>query len=213
MRYDQTRRIKSLFIRCMARGLLVRALVPLLFASRVAAQTAPPSCRGSPRPTPMISRARQSTPDRRRRVASCRRHSTRRRFRAPIGSSAARRILAERRLQHQHVAFVECPAAYYIRPNGGESDQVTLYIERHVDWGFRITNLYGLDYRYTTAKGIFSQQLLYLAAGHRGPARTGQVHIQPLAALHLRRLHADRRECDVARVAALDAPTRREWRE
>jgi hypothetical protein len=30
----------------------------------------------------------------------------------------------------------------------------------HIDWGFRFTSLYGLDYRYTTAKGIFSQQLL-----------------------------------------------------
>jgi hypothetical protein len=60
------------------------------------------------------------------------------------------------------------PAAYYIRPNGAELDQVALYIERvpntvqtdHVDWGFRVTNLYGLDYRFTTVKGVFSQQLL-----------------------------------------------------
>ena len=45
---------------------------------------------------------------------------------------------------------------------------MALYFERlpntvqtdHFDWGFRLTNLYGLDYRYTTAKGIFSQQLL-----------------------------------------------------
>jgi len=26
----------------------------------------------------------------------------------------------------------------------------------HWDWGFRLTNLYGLDYRFTTAKGYFS---------------------------------------------------------
>jgi Putative beta-barrel porin-2, OmpL-like. bbp2 len=47
-------------------------------------------------------------------------------------------------------------------------DQTALYIERvpdtlqadHFDWGFRLTNLYGLDYRFTTAKGYFSQQLL-----------------------------------------------------
>ncbi len=30
----------------------------------------------------------------------------------------------------------------------------------HFDWGFRVSGLYGLDYRYTTSKGIFSNQLL-----------------------------------------------------
>jgi hypothetical protein len=30
----------------------------------------------------------------------------------------------------------------------------------HVDWGFLIDNIYGTDYRYTLAKGIFSDQLL-----------------------------------------------------
>jgi hypothetical protein len=29
-----------------------------------------------------------------------------------------------------------------------------------MDWGFRFTNLYGIDYRYTTAKGYLSEQLL-----------------------------------------------------
>jgi hypothetical protein len=153
----------------MARGLLVRALVPLLFASRVAAQTAPPSCRGSPKPTPMISRARQSTPDRRRRVASG--DATTPLMRAIYGGKNGdwwRRtgvdiygwLNAGFNISTSHSS--NAPAAYYIRPNGGELDQVTLYIERlpntvqtdHVDWGFRITNLYGLDYRYTTAKGM-----------------------------------------------------------
>jgi hypothetical protein len=58
--------------------------------------------------------------------------------------------------------------AYDVVPNSIQLDQVALYIERlpntvqtdHFDWGFRLTNLYGLDYRYTTAKGVFSQQLL-----------------------------------------------------
>jgi Putative beta-barrel porin-2, OmpL-like. bbp2/Carboxypeptidase regulatory-like domain len=58
--------------------------------------------------------------------------------------------------------------AYDVIPNSIQLDQVALYIERlentvqtdHIDWGFRFTNLYGLDYRYTTAKGVFSQQLL-----------------------------------------------------
>jgi len=60
------------------------------------------------------------------------------------------------------------PAAYAVTPNGVQLDQATLYIERtpdtiqrdHFDWGFRLTNLYGLDYRFTTAMGYFSQQLL-----------------------------------------------------
>ncbi len=60
------------------------------------------------------------------------------------------------------------PAAYYYSPNRVTADQQVLYIERlpdtvqtdHIDWGFRIAQLYGQDYRYTTTKGIFSQQLL-----------------------------------------------------
>ncbi len=64
-------------------------------------------------------------------------------------------------------------AAYDIIPNSIQLDQAVLYIERlpntvqtdHVDWGFRFSNLYGLDYRYTTAKGVFSQQLLSYQSG------------------------------------------------
>jgi hypothetical protein len=60
------------------------------------------------------------------------------------------------------------PEAYAVRGNGVELDQEVLYIERqpdtvqtdHIDWGFRISGLYGLDYRFTTAKGWFSNQLL-----------------------------------------------------
>ena len=60
------------------------------------------------------------------------------------------------------------PAAYYIQPNSVQLDQAAFYVERvpdtiqtdHFDWGFRLTQLYGLDYRFTTAKGYFSQQLL-----------------------------------------------------
>lgn len=47
-------------------------------------------------------------------------------------------------------------------------DQVVLYLERtpdtvqdeHVDWGFRLSGIYGENYRYTTAYGISSYQLL-----------------------------------------------------
>lgn len=60
------------------------------------------------------------------------------------------------------------PASYYYNPNRVTPDQEVLYIERlpdtvqtaHWDWGFRLAQLWGQDYRYTTAKGIFSQQLL-----------------------------------------------------
>ena len=53
-------------------------------------------------------------------------------------------------------------------PNQLELSQVILIFERVVDtvqnekfdWGFRFTNLYGIDYRYTTGKGYFSNQLL-----------------------------------------------------
>jgi hypothetical protein len=60
------------------------------------------------------------------------------------------------------------PVAYSIVPNKIELSQAILIFERpvdtvqqdHFDWGFRFTNLYGIDYRYTTAKGWFSNQLL-----------------------------------------------------
>ena len=60
------------------------------------------------------------------------------------------------------------PAGYVYNPNRVTPDQEVLYIERlpnsvqtdHVDWGFRFAQLYGQDYRYTTSKGVFSQQLL-----------------------------------------------------
>jgi hypothetical protein len=46
-------------------------------------------------------------------------------------------------------------------------DQAAAYVQRvpevqdhHFDWGFRVTQLYGVDYRFTTAKGYFSSQLL-----------------------------------------------------
>ena len=60
------------------------------------------------------------------------------------------------------------PTAYAERGNNIQLDQEVLYIERqpdtvqtdHIDWGFRISGLYGIDYRFTTAKGWFSNQLL-----------------------------------------------------
>ena len=61
------------------------------------------------------------------------------------------------------------PTAYWVVPNSFQLDQVIIRFEReadtvqtdHIDWGFRAVGLYGIDYRYTTAGGVFSQQLLY----------------------------------------------------
>ena len=60
------------------------------------------------------------------------------------------------------------PLSYAIVPNKLEMDQAVLRFERvpdtaqtdHVDWGFRFTTFYGIDYRWTTAQGWFSDQLL-----------------------------------------------------
>jgi hypothetical protein len=60
------------------------------------------------------------------------------------------------------------PLVYDIRPNRMELNQIVLYLERmpdtnqtdHIDWGFRYSMLYGLDYRFTISRGWFSDQLL-----------------------------------------------------
>ncbi len=60
------------------------------------------------------------------------------------------------------------PAVYWIVPNRMELDQFCAKLERvpdtvqtdHIDWGFRSVILYGMDYRYTTGGGWFSDQLL-----------------------------------------------------
>ena len=60
------------------------------------------------------------------------------------------------------------PESYAIVPNKLEMDQAVLRFERvpdsvqadHIDWGFRLTMLYGIDYRWTTSQGWFSEQLL-----------------------------------------------------
>lgn len=59
------------------------------------------------------------------------------------------------------------PLSYDIVPNHVELDQLILRLERqldsvqteHMDWGFRLSNLYGIDYRYTSMQGVFSGQL------------------------------------------------------
>src|SRR5258708_7597237 len=60
------------------------------------------------------------------------------------------------------------PESYAIVPNKLELDQAVARFERlpdtvqrdHVDWGFRLTPMYGIDYRWTPAQGCFIAQLL-----------------------------------------------------
>lgn len=60
------------------------------------------------------------------------------------------------------------PLSYAIVPNRLELDQLVVRVERvpdtvqmsNLDWGFRLSNVYGIDYRYTTSQGYFSHQLL-----------------------------------------------------
>ena len=60
------------------------------------------------------------------------------------------------------------PIGYAYTPNQPQLEQAVIYIERtpdtvqsdHIDWGFRISGMYGVDYRYTTSYGFASEQLL-----------------------------------------------------
>lgn len=60
------------------------------------------------------------------------------------------------------------PTSYDLIPNSVFLDQAAIKIDRqpntvqtdHFDYGFLLTNIFGTDYRYTTAKGYFSNQLL-----------------------------------------------------
>ncbi|HUN80201.1 MAG TPA: outer membrane beta-barrel protein, partial [Phycisphaerae bacterium] len=60
------------------------------------------------------------------------------------------------------------PAAYPLVPNKVVIDQIVLVTERaldtvqkdHFDWGYHVLGLYGTDYRYMIAKGLWSDQLL-----------------------------------------------------
>ena len=66
-----------------------------------------------------------------------------------------------------HVKGGNAPAGYDYNPNTAQMDQTVLYIERtpdtvqtdHVDWGFRLSGIYGVDYRYTASDGLGSNQL------------------------------------------------------
>jgi len=59
------------------------------------------------------------------------------------------------------------PVGYDYTPNTIQLDQAVVYIERlpdtvqndHFDWGFRLSGIYGVDYRYTTAYGFMKQSI------------------------------------------------------
>jgi hypothetical protein len=83
------------------------------------------------------------------------------------------------------------PASYYYTPNRDHLDQAVVYFERlpdtvqtdHVDWGFRVSALYGETYRYTTALGLADYQLhghdLY--NGYDFPMLYGEVYMPQFA--------------------------------
>jgi hypothetical protein len=90
-------------------------------------------------------------------------------------------------LSNNTVRGGNAPAAYDYNPNTVQLDQAVLYIERlpdtvqkdHIDWGFRIAPIYGENYRYTTAFGLWSYQLLNHNAnyGYDMPMAYGEVFI------------------------------------
>ena len=83
------------------------------------------------------------------------------------------------------------PASYDYTPNTFQLDQAVVYFERlpdtvqtdHMDWGFRFSGIYGENYRYTTAFGIASYQLLghNLNNGFDIPMEYGEVFFPQVA--------------------------------
>jgi Putative beta-barrel porin-2, OmpL-like. bbp2 len=83
------------------------------------------------------------------------------------------------------------PAAYDYNPKTVQLDQAVIYFERlpdtvqkdHIDWGFRLAPIYGENYRYTTAFGLWSYQLLNQNKnyGYDLPMAYGEVFIPQVA--------------------------------
>jgi hypothetical protein len=82
------------------------------------------------------------------------------------------------------------PAAYLYSPNTVQLDQAVLYLDRfpdtvqsdHIDWGMRLSAIYGENYRYTTAYGLDSYQLLMdnKVNGYDFPMFYGELFIPQL---------------------------------
>ena len=85
------------------------------------------------------------------------------------------------------------PLTYAIVPRRLEMEQLVLRIERtpdtvqtkHMDWGFRVSNIYGIDYRWTTAAGWFPANRFLLSHnylyGYDYPECYGQIYIPHVA--------------------------------
>ena len=83
------------------------------------------------------------------------------------------------------------PAAYLYTPNKVQLDQAVLYLDRfpdtvqkdHIDWGMRLSVIYGENYRYTTAYGLASYQLLdkNKTNGYDFPMMYGEIFIPQIA--------------------------------
>ena len=79
------------------------------------------------------------------------------------------------------------PIGYAYTPNSVQLDQAVIYIERtpdtvqtdHIDWGFRLSGIYGENYRYTTSFGLASDQLLKHnnVNGYDFPMLYGEIYI------------------------------------
>ncbi|SPE31723.1 conserved exported hypothetical protein [Burkholderiales bacterium] len=79
------------------------------------------------------------------------------------------------------------PAAYLYTPNTVQLDQLVVYLDRfpdtvqkdHVDWGMRLSAIYGENYRYTTAYGLASYQLLHdnKVNGYDFPMLYGEIFL------------------------------------
>ncbi len=79
------------------------------------------------------------------------------------------------------------PIGYAYTPNTVQLDQAVVYIERtpdtvqtdHVDWGFRLSGIYGENYRYTTSYGLASYQLLKRndVNGYDFPMVYGEIYV------------------------------------
>jgi hypothetical protein len=118
---------------------------------------------------------------------------------AALGNTAVGRAMSENNIQvygwinaggnfsNASVRGGNNPAAYGYNPNTVQLDQAVLYIERlpdtvqkdHVDWGFRFAPIYGENYRYTTAYGLWSYQFLNHNAnnGYDMPMAYGELFI------------------------------------
>jgi len=91
-----------------------------------------------------------------------------------------------------HVHQGNQPAAYDFAPNTVVLDQAVLYVERtpdtvqddHVDWGFRVSGIYGTNYRYTASRGFLVDQGLFQKNKVNGfdmPMIYGEIFIPKLA--------------------------------